>query len=230
MSQTVALLKAKLPLDSLVHDKSIYPRSMVNWKTSQTYYRAMLSGARFPAIVVTTFRGKTIIVDGVHRCNALRLFFKKKNLPLTSTVEVEIIECKTLKEAFLEAIKRNVTHGRQLSLYEKMEIYRKLKSDMETSQIANLLNMETAYLKKLAKQRITMIGSKDVTLKSTFASLDKTKLIISKEAQVPFTGDKQIKLIDQILSILKEGWLDLNNKNVTKKLVQLKDWLDTMDI
>ena len=219
-----------LPLNSLVHEKSIYPRSMVNWKTTQTYYRAMLADSKFPPITVAKIQAKHVIVDGVHRFNALHLFFKKSGFPLDKEVEVELIECKNLTDAFIEAVRRNMIHGRQLSLYEKLEIYKKLKKTMKLANVAVLLNMETGYLEKLAKQRIIRVGPEDVTLKSTFAHLDKKKLIITKQEQTTITGESQIKLIEQLLAILKGGWIEVDNKNVAKKLRELKDWLDTMAI
>ena len=215
----------QLSIEQIVIEPNVYPRAWQNWKVSQTYFRNMLSGVKFPPITVSQIEGKYILIDGAHRLQATKMYCIKQKQPLT--IEAEIIECKNYDEAYLQAIQRNISHGQPLSIYEKMLIYQKLKPKHTEKFIANVLQLDASYLKMLVKKRIIKKDSEEIVLKTPMTHLDETSTI-TKEDQKVFTGASQLSLVNQLIQIIENGWLDTENKELHEKLDTLRKWLDNI--
>ena len=217
-----------LPLDAIHIEPTLYPRSMVDWRTTYNYYLALRSGAKFPLIVLTKLNGRYVLVDGVHRYKAISML--QKFSKVTEPIQAEMIACKNLDEAYLEAVKRNIKHGKPLSLYEKIEIRNRLfKIRWREKDIAKLLQMPTTKLEKLVEQRVIQKGNELVTLKAPLKHLGSTT-DVSKESQKMFAAMSQLSLVNQVVEIVQQGWLAYDNKELLKALKILKETLNTLEL
>jgi transposase len=109
-----------------------YPRTKSPWdleEAAQEKAVAHLRGVSFPNVV--TANGGTNLVDGAHRVLALILDGVKE-------IEVQDLGTKNADQILREAIKRNATHGKQLSLAEKAKLARKLESTVKQKDMAKL--------------------------------------------------------------------------------------------
>lgn len=86
-------------------------------------------GIDFPAIV--TANGGKHLVDGAHRTLALIL-------DGVNEVTVQDLGDLTEDQILREAIERNATHGKQLSLAEKAKLARRMEGDMKQKDMAKL--------------------------------------------------------------------------------------------
>ena len=221
-----------LPLDAICIEPTLHPRSMVDWRTTYNYYLALRSGAKFPLIVVTKLKDRFIVVDGVHRYRAISMLQKLNKV--SEPIQAEIIECKNLDEAYLEAVKRNIKHGRPLSIYEKIEIRNRLfKMGWKDKPIAQLLQMPQPNLEGLVEKRVIKKGNELVTLKAPLKHLDSTigaSMFPSKEAQKIFAANSQLTLVNQVVAIIEQGWLAYDDKELLKALKRLKETLNTLEL
>jgi len=221
-----------LPLDVIQVEPTLYPRSMVDWRITYNYYLALLSGAKFPPITVTKFKDYYIVVDGVHRYKAICLLQKFRKV--SESILVEIIRCRNLDEAYVEAVKRNITHGKPLSLYEKIEVRNRLfKLGWDDKDTAKLLQMPKPKLEKIVAKRVILKGNELVTLKAPLRHLDsttKSSLFPSKEEQKIFAVTSQLTLVKQLVQILEHGWLAYDNEELVKLLRELREILITLDL
>jgi len=219
-------------LDAIHIEPTLYPRSMVDWRTTYKYYLALRSGAEFPLIVITKLNGRYIVVDGVHRYKAIQMLQKLNKV--SEPIQSEIIECKNLDEAYLEAVKRNIKHGKPLSIYEKIEIRNRLfKIGWKDKLIAKLLQMPQPKLEKIVEQRVIKKGNELVTLKAPLQHLDSTtdaSMFPSKEAQKMFAANSQLTLVNQVVEIIEQGWLAYDNKELLKALKRLRETLNTLEL
>ena len=100
----------KMKLADLDFDESLYPRKGgVDEQTVNMMGRAFDAGATFPPIVADKATKK--VVDGFHRG---RMYLKKG----LAETEVELVSYKTVADLFLDAVRRNATHGRKLSPWD----------------------------------------------------------------------------------------------------------------
>ncbi len=217
-----------LSLKTINVEPTIHPRNSIFWHTSYNYYLAMRSGAKFPAVTVTKIQDKYILVDGVHRYKAAKMIQRFQKIE-DGQIEAEIIKCKGLDEAYVEAVRRNIKHGQPLSPYEKLEIHNRLKSQGWKHQaIANLLQIPPAKLQKFVEQRVLQKQEGPVTLKAPFGHLDRTANI-TKESQKFYSAISQLNLVKQLTMMIQEGWLEIGNEELTKALKELKEVLAAID-
>jgi hypothetical protein len=128
-------MQITLPVDAVEYVKELYPRLKPDDATIERYRDAI---DNLPPIVVA--RGR-IVVDGYHRWQAHR----RENL-----AEITAIDLGDLSDAeiFNESIRRNATHGQQLSRSDKQQLAGKLWSTLahlpnaeRTADIAGLLGV-----------------------------------------------------------------------------------------
>lgn len=100
---------------------------------------AHLRGADFPLIV--TANGGTNLVDGAHRLTSLILDGAKE-------IEVQDLGTLNADRVLKEAIKRNATHGKQLSLTEKARLARRLEGTMKQAEMAKVFAVSTRTISR----------------------------------------------------------------------------------
>ena len=211
----------KIQIEDIVVEETVYPRSHAKWQTSYGYYRAMKAGAVFPKIVLSKIDGKHILVDGYNRLQAYKL-------NKTADVDVEVIHCKNLDEVYIEAIRRNIMHGLPLEYGEKVEIYRRLKSTMTKNSISSLLQVTVKDLEKMELNRIRITESgKEVTVKPAISNIANIQNV-TKENQQILTGATQLSIINQLLTIITNGWLDTSNEKIVDAFNTLKQIMTKM--
>jgi len=108
-------------ISDLTFDWSLYPRKEIDHtEVVRNYARALDAGCVFPTVKIGLFRGKKIIVDGVHRVSARKL---KK---------IDYVDCSELPfeneaELFAEAVRLNAGHGKSFTETELKANIRRLQ-------------------------------------------------------------------------------------------------------
>src|SRR4030042_310849 len=107
------VLKMKVKIDQIKFVKELYPRfELDNYVVNQ--YRQSIE--TLPPIVVSK---NYVLIDGYHRIIAYKL-------EQIEEIEAEVLDIEDEKDIFLEAISRNSSHGKQLTIEEKSKLAPKL--------------------------------------------------------------------------------------------------------
>ncbi|KKN60129.1 hypothetical protein LCGC14_0535070 [marine sediment metagenome] len=213
-------MKTKIMRTEDIHfDKSLYPRVKPDWLTTYKYSQSMRAGNKFPPIQVTNLDSKWVIIDGVHRHGA---YTRNK----VEHIEVEDLEIKDRDQAYMEAIKRNSTHGRVFTSFERVQIIVRLESmNVDLGEISKIVGMPLESMKKFKVSRIThTITGEEIVLKSAVRHMAGVE--VSEEfydVQKTISGHReQLRLLDMIIKMLKEGMFDLKNEKIVDKIEELR--------
>ena len=214
-------MKTKLiQIERAIKDEKLYPRNLVDWITVLRYKQSMQVGADFPPIIVASFKGKYIVVDGFHRLQA------RKDLKETH-IQVEILEGLNKKGIYLESIKRNVSHGRQFSGQERARILLTLKKwKMSQQKISEIVQLPVDKIEPFLAKKIVRISETQeiVPLKFPISHLAGSE-ISGVDGQVVFAGRGQIQILDSMIVLLENGWLNMDSELVKEKVDKIKDLL-----
>jgi hypothetical protein len=222
-----------LEINKKIIDENLYPRDSWNFQTSYGYSQAMLAGAKFPAITVAMLYGKQYLVDGRHRIEALKILKKTK-------IDAEVIVGWSKQRIFEEAIKRNVSHGRALTVHEKRVAALKLRNwDYPPDKISALIQVPLDKLENFVAQRLVnaitgetiaeggrVIESHVVPMivksgiKNTVGSSGLSMEMLEETQHGIYSGTQRSLLI-QLISIVKAGLLDTTNKEINKLVKEL---------
>jgi len=200
-------------------DESLYPRvGGVEWRTIEAYKQAMETGAKFPPIVVAPIDGKIALIDGRHRLEATKKLKKK-------TILAETLKKMSPDEAFVEALKRNIINGRQLSFYDRMSAYLVLKGQGRTiGDISNIIQIPQRKVLRYVSNHIIESDGVETVIKGTLKHLkDQRKIIRNIDDQSHLHGISQEDLINQLIIIVANGWLDSENKSVVYGITKQKE-------
>lgn len=119
-----------VPINSVVFDKSLYPRDNFDNELVNTYRTSI---ELLPPIKITE---NHILIDGYHRLLAHRLEKKEE-------IEAEIFLITSPQEILLAAIQLNATHGKQLTKEEKQRWARELyKAGIDEATILQVLSIK----------------------------------------------------------------------------------------
>lgn len=119
----------KIKISDVIIEKELYPRTELDQENVNQYRDAI---DKLPPIVVSK---DMILIDGYHRLTAHRL-------EKIEEINAEILDITDKKEILLEAIRRNTTHGKQLSKIEKKYWAEQLyKRNVGKPQIAKELSV-----------------------------------------------------------------------------------------
>lgn len=197
-------------------DKEMYPRMNVDFVTCARYINALKSGANFPPITVAKLEEEYYLVDGAHRLSAY-----KANKE--THVQTEVLEGLDKQQVYVEAVKRNVTHGRQFSTYEVTSICITLdKWKMSQEEISEIIRIPATDIKPFVAKRMTRITGtqEEIPLKAplkNFAGVD----LDQKIDQTGLIGAGQVRLISNLNSLFKRNLIDTDNKFVKRELKKL---------
>jgi hypothetical protein len=227
----------------VVTDKECYPRDGWNHFTAYSYSQAMRAGAKFPPIVVALNRGRYILVDGKHRLEAKKIL--KQN-----SIEAEVVIGWSKRQIYEEAVRRNVTHGKALSIHERRQVGLRLRNwQYPPNKISELIQVPMDKLTTFIEQRLTNAITGDVIaqtnatrkksadydgmiagqviLKSGIRnaeSFSMTKEEIDEVQQGLYAGNQK-SLIQQLIKIIKHSLLD-KDKKTQKLIIELKELLN----
>ena len=179
----------KIKLNDLVLDEDIYPRKTVSQKTVEWYVEVLRSGGGFPPIEVQKVKEegkvKTIILDGYHRILAFKEFNRQvKDKKLNSYIEgeeeqsemflqpIEEVDCFYWKDEILdkkenlealriEATKRNIKHGKRLSLEDLKHQALRIVQDRPIDRLEGIIT-ELAKKFEVSKQLMSQLIGEEV--------------------------------------------------------------------
>ena len=200
-------------------DEKYYPRMKWGWQTAYQYAMAMKAGAEFPAIEVAKIDGKYHLLDGRHRLEALKMNGEKHVQAMINT------SVKTFDKLFLEAINRNVVHGRPFSVQEKTNIALRLqKMKFKNLEISRIIQVPIEKFEKFVATRITTdVKGKPIPLKKTVrhkASMPVEESFEDVQDEI-HAGTSQIVLLDDFITLLENNLLDTKNKDVMKRVEKI---------
>ena len=212
-----------LRLDQVLLDNETYPRMHYDFVTKARYYNAMKSGDIFPPICVALLDGKYYLVDGNHRLLAT------KDLGTTEHISAEVLKVKTKEEIFVEAIKRNIGHGKQFTTQEVTQIIITLEEwDMSVEAVSKIVRIPSDEIKPfVAKRMVSIYGDngeqENHALKSTLKHLAGTTQesgLIPEQMQ--YSGS-QIGLLSTLISLIENNHLNLEREEVVKLVMKLNE-------
>lgn len=207
-----------LPINEVVLDKEIYPRTSSSWIVSYNYAQAMKTGSKFPPITVALLDGRYVLVDGKHRVDALKMNKEKY-------VGAEVLTGLTRKEAFIRAIELNISHGYPLTVYDKAVAVKKLENMKFTlKDISRIVKIPADKLATFVAQRLTnTVSGVPVVLKATLRHLVGEPVPEdTEERQEMFYSRTEISLIKQLIGILKEETFVKRDKKLAIALLELR--------
>lgn len=213
-------------LKSIKLDKSVYPRAKVDWVTKSRYYNAMKSKAEFPPICVAKakFRGY-ILIDGAHRLEAM------KDIGETHC-QAEVLDGLSKKELYLEAVRRNIGHGRQFSTQEVSQIVITMKDwNMSSQEIAELIRIPADKLSAFIAKRMVRVGNNDVAIKAPLCNLAGTEQDYDFEAnESRISGSSQIQVMDTLISMLENDWINMESAIVRARINKIYKLISALKI
>ena len=213
--------KQVLALKEISFDQELYPRHSTDWIVIHKYAEAMkVKGANFPAIAVAQvgkMRKKYILVDGMHRLEAM-----KRNKE--QYCSCEILTGLYKKQMFIEAVKRNATHGSGLSGRDKARIIHKLKEmKLDLGEISKLVMMPKGKLELFSESRMSYTPTgKPIALKRPLMALSQTEVPENfEQMQKPIKSRDSSDILDGVIAYLQSGAVVLDKNTVSKlKLVR----------
>jgi len=213
----------EMPIEKIVVDAKLYPRYGHSWQVAYDYSESMKTGAKFPLIVVAELNNSHVLVDGKHRIEALKILKQKGN------IKVELLTGLSEKEIYLEAIKRNICHGKQFSIQEKINIALKLKDlHYSTEDISQIVQIIPTKLQNLIGRKVTnTITGEEIVLKKVMEHMVNEKPRSNIEyLQAPCSaGSSQEELIRELIVLIESKTLDKKNKKVMALITKLKQAL-----
>jgi len=224
--------KQILKLTDVYIDKEIYPREEYSQATVNQYKKDMKFGAIFPNIWVAKFKNKYYLVDGLHR-------LKSKEQLGEEYINANIQENLTNKlDIYLASIRANISHGRSLSVKDKLKVAKQLKKmKVDLESISKLLHINEKNLEKIGLGNIDDIRRLKVTQEG-FSSVLRDKPLKSRPVkksiqtnavddfmndrpvEIMSKADEQYAELNAFASYLKDTEI-LKNKLNKKKLVQI---------
>ncbi len=210
-----------LDISELILDEELYPRVKTSWMTAYTYSQAMKMGDIFPPVVVGEMRGKYYLIDGWHRVQALQLLGIHEVKAIVKSV-------KTRKELFAEAVKLNVTHGKPLSIQDKVRIIDKLEEmGFDKEKISEIVKIPLDKLEKYKARTITLPTGKKIYLKAITAKAVEKKLKSEGESVDVEEVDQEIMnapsvehLLKQLIDLLEADLIPLGDNKIRELAVK----------
>lgn len=210
-----------LNVNQVLVDKEIYPRFSIDFVTLSKYASAMESGVVFPPICVSFLDGKCYLVDGRHRLEATKMRKEQH-------ISVELFEAKDKKEIYLEAIRRNIVHGKPFSVQEVTNLVITLeKWKLSQIEISSIVHIPVDRLIPFVAKRSVLITDTNgvqgrIGLRKPLTHLSNTVQDSSSlSGQNTLVGADQVHLLETVIKMLKNKWFDLEDKTVMEKLRHL---------
>ena len=204
-----------LKISDLTIDSELYPRIKSGWLTAYQYAQAMKANSVFPPITVGIYRKKKYVVDGVHRIEAKKMLKEEYIDAIVKTYESE-------REMFVDAVKLNSAHGRQLSVQEKVRIIYKLKKmRFKLQEISELIKVPIDKIGLLQQRIITGPKGEPIYLKSVLANMDTGDGTLQTVDQTSFNVASVTALLTQMIELLESGAYSIEQPQIKEMSVRL---------
>lgn len=208
-----------VPVNELILDYDLYPRSSIDTQHAGYIAEALLSGAKLPPIVACSKSKR--VADGFHRCRGhLRAFGED------AKIEVEFRDYPSERDLFLDAIRMNAAHGKALDRHDRVHcsIHAK-RLRIATDVVAVALHMSAQRYKDLVQERMAISRStgEAVPLKRTIEHLAGTKLTRGQEdANRKLGGMRQAFFVNQVILLIEQGLVDTEDDRLMERLAALE--------
>lgn len=229
-----------LKLTEIVEDQTIYPRAQVDQMHVGHLVEVFRAKVDVPNIIVD--RRSKRLIDGMHRKRALEVV-----LGSDSRVTVTSRRYSSDAEMFRDAMFLNSGHGQNLSAYDrKIAIQRAVTLQMTPREIASALRMTVEQVGEIHRVIISPhdikptnpfgIHHDDITgkanpvpLKMPIRHMAGHQLSSEQVSAIPsLGGNQQVFYINQLITLIKTGMIDLNSKGVVSGLDCLKKLLNAL--
>jgi len=213
-------------IEELEFPVELYPRASGKtwWLHVLRYADEMRAGSQFPPILVGIFRKRKIVVDGWHRCQALKLNKEEYVTAITKNYP-------NFKEIFADAVRYNNHHGIMLTPRDKSRIIAKLEDMTFTPfEIGEIVKATPETLHRLSNRKVTTPRG-TYYLKSPLIKLkDKGWIdddIATKVDQSIISVQSVTQLINQLINFIDGDAFPWEDPNLGTSLAQLYDSLKT---
>lgn len=191
-----------LRLSEITIDESIYPRERVDWITVYKYQEALKAGAKFPPLVVGRDVDRFVLLDGVLRYRA----YENQEIEGSKVV----ISGVTAAEFFAEAVRRNVVHGRPLTIQERVRAIIELRGRKYADVvISRLVAIPVEKIERLVAERAL---PDSVVLRAPICGVGDRLRRYNKqgieEIQDVLAAGSQAHIFTQALRILENGLVE----------------------
>lgn len=204
-----------LKISELTFDSTLYPRIKVGWLTAYQYAQAMRAGSIFPPIIVGIFKGKKYVVDGFHRCEALKIIKEEY-------VQAQVKPFKTFQEMFIESVKLNSMHGRPLSVQEKVRIIDKLEEmKLNIEEICNIVKVPIDKIQLFKARTIIGPDGKPVYLKSVVARAEAEKTDALNIDMDGLSVRSTTNLLKQLIELLESEVYPIADEDVKELTINV---------
>jgi len=129
----------QIEIDAIIRTDEIYPRSNIDKNTVEQYRQAI---DKLPPIIVNK---NMLLIDGAHRIEAHR----NEDIAF---IDAEIVDIPD-KDVYAEAVKLNVSHGKQLTPKEKKNVGLKLYDEKKDNRdtLIELLSVDASTVDRWTK-------------------------------------------------------------------------------
>lgn len=187
-----------MKINELILDKKFYPRNAVSKILIGQYALAMRQGVKFPPVVVAKYMGKNYLIDGWHRYYAT----KRCNVKY---IQCEISQFTSEREVYIEAVKRNITHGKTYENKEKEKIVLKLKRmGVSIDDISKVTLISNTQVTRLTEARKLINGDCNRNDKISKMSFLLDKRILSFKSDLKKLKNNNFELSKNTKLILKD--------------------------
>lgn len=180
----------------------------------------MKAGEIFPPIEVGRYDEKLYVIDGMHRIDAKKLLKEKY-------IEARIKKYENMDDMFVDAVKCNSKHGRQLSVQETARIIYKLGEEMkfELEKIKDIIGMPIEGIERMKLKTIIGPNGKPVYIKGVSEKAAKMAGVPLEELasldQSSFNVNTIIQLLNQMIALLEGGIYPVKNEEVVSLTTRL---------
>lgn len=207
-----------LKIDDIKINPNIYPRGAFDSSVVEAYKMAMDGGAEFPPILVGTINGDKshYLVDGKHRMAA-------NERRGEAYISADIRHFENAKDAFMEAVRLNTTHGAPLSWDDRAEAMKKLMAwGIKKERILQIVRIPTSEMfrvKAAMSSRVKTTGHRGKSRRGPSIAPSSPSLPSPSSVTYPdspIIHDDQIGLnaLEHFNDILVTGRLDVSKPKI----------------
>lgn len=205
----------------VVLDFGLYPRQQIDSQHVTEMVAAEEAGIAFPPIVID--RKSKRCIDGFHR-------IRKQIRAHGEDAEIEVVEKTYRSDAamFLDAVKYNASHGRNLSSFDRAHsILLAAKLSIDDKAIAGALSVTVDRVASLRASKSATVGKLTIPIKRTIAHKAGQKLTKSQvEANKKLGGMNQLFYVNQLITLIETDLVDLENEDLMTGLEKLQRLLE----
>lgn len=210
----------KLKCSQLVLDFDFYPRAQVDSQHVAYMVEAMKAGSEFPPVVICKKTKR--VADGFHRVRARQ----RHDGP---DAEIQVVE-KTYRndaELFLDAMRYNAAHGRNLTQYDRAHCaILAVNLGLDDEAIAGALHVPAEKIGELRADRSAKHAGLQVPIKRTIRHMAGRTLNKGQvAANAKLSGMNQVFYVHQVCTLIESGLLNTDDAALMAALEKLRELL-----